>query len=444
VVGDRRAASHRGRDCGKIHSESTVGPQVEERRLIIGDGLQQRDVMPCRGRIVVITRSFPRLSETFVVDHVRALIQAGHEVVVVARRVDATLMANQFGAGLRAVQLPSWTAFGARALFVGARRATAWMRRHPTLQPNLIAWKRAFYAQRLKNLLVQLQPDLVHAHFGTNGIDAGIALEGEATPLVCNFHGFDATSFPLKHGWGLYHATLRQATLVAHSDFMEGLLVDHGLSRPTRIVLGVDKSIFKSRPRPIHWTAPLRLITIGRLDKKKGHDLAIDVLARLRQLAPELDARLRIVGAGPEAAELRKLARSLGVDEFISGPEPASHGEVATALGESDIALVPSRVMPDGWQESFCRVAIEAMTCGLPVVATPTGGLPDTVGSGGTIARRADAEALTEALLSTIRRNGPAEWARRVTTAADAYDISRMNSGYLELTKRLLRSVPER
>ncbi len=411
--------------------------------MVIEDRLKQPHAVLRRGRIVVITRSFPRLSETFVVDHVRALIQAGHEVVVVARRVDAASVADQFGTSLQAVQLPSWTALGTSALFVAARRAAAWMRRHPTLRSSRIAWKHAFYAQRLKDLLVRLQPDLVHAHFGTNGIDAGIALEGETTPLVCNFHGFDATSFPLKHGWGLYRATLRQATLVAHSDFMEGLLVDHGLSRPTRIVLGVDRSIFKSRPRPIHWTAPLRLITVGRLDKKKGHDLAIDVLARLRQLAPELDARLRIVGAGPEAAELRKLARSLGVDEFISGPEPASHGEVATALGESDIALVPSRVMPDGWQESFCRVVIEAMACGLPVVATPTGGLPDTVGSGGTMARRADAEALTEALLTTIRRSGPAEWARRARTAAESYDISRMDSGYLELTRRLLPSLPE-
>jgi glycosyltransferase involved in cell wall biosynthesis len=99
--------------------------------------------------------------------------------------------------------------------------------------------------------------------------------------------------------------------------------------------------------------------------------------------------------------------------------------------------------MPDGWQESFCRVAIEAMACGLPVVATPTGGLPDTVGSGGTIARRADAEALTEALLTTIRQSGPAEWAHRVRTASEVYDISWMDSGYLELTRRLLQSLPE-
>ena len=411
--------------------------------MVIEDSLKQPHAVLPRGRIVVITRSFPRLSETFVIDHVRALIQAGYEVIVIARRVDAASVSDQFGSSLQTVQLPPWTAFGTPSLLVGARRTVTWMRRHPTLLSSRIAWKRVFYAQRLKDLLLRLQPDLVHAHFGTNGIDAGIALEGESTPLVCNFHGFDATSFPHKHGWALYRATLQQATLVAHSNFMEALLVDHGLSRPTRIVMGVDRSIFKSRPRPDQWTAPLRLISVGRLDRKKGHDLAIEVLARLRQLAPELDARLRIVGAGPEAAQLRKLARSLGVDESIHGPEPASHGEVAAALGESDIALVPSRVMPDGWQESFCRVAIEAMACGLPVVATPTGGLPDTVGSGGTIARRADAEALTDALLTTIRQSGPAEWAHRVRTASEIYDISWMDSGYLELTRRLLQSLPE-
>ena len=69
--------------------------------------------------------------------------------------------------------------------------------------------------------------------------------------------------------------------------------------------------------------------------------------------------------------------------------------------------------------------------------------LPDTVGSGGTIARRADAEAITEALLTTIRQSGPAEWAHRVRTASEFYDISWMDSGYLELTRRLLQSLPE-
>ena len=59
-----------------------------------------------RRRVIVITRSFPRLSETFIVDHVRALLQAGHDVVVVARRVDAASLAEQFGHSVHAVQLP--------------------------------------------------------------------------------------------------------------------------------------------------------------------------------------------------------------------------------------------------------------------------------------------------------------------------------------------------
>ena len=71
--------------------------------------IDERSRAPRRSRrVIVITRSFPRLSETFIVDHVRALLQAGHDVVVVARRVDAVSLAEQFGQSVRAVQLPSW------------------------------------------------------------------------------------------------------------------------------------------------------------------------------------------------------------------------------------------------------------------------------------------------------------------------------------------------
>ena len=107
--------------------------------MVIEDSLKQPDAVPRRRRIVVITRSFPRLSETFVIDHVRVLIQAGHEVIVIARRVDAASVSDQFGSSLQTVQLPPWTAFGTPSLLVGARRAAAWMRRHPTLLSSRIA-----------------------------------------------------------------------------------------------------------------------------------------------------------------------------------------------------------------------------------------------------------------------------------------------------------------
>lgn len=382
------------------------------------------------------------MSETFIVDHVRALLQAGHEVVVVARRVDAQSLVDQLGDSVRAVRLPSWGGRGSPSLPRAALRSVAWIRRHPELRRNLVAWKRALYAQRLRHVLESLQPDLVHAHFGPHGIDAAIALEGEDTPLVVDFHGFDLTAFTRQHGWELYRATLGSARLLAHSSFAQRLLAEHGLPRPEIVVMGVDRRLFAHRARAAVWTAPLRMVSVGRLYAKKGHDLAIRALAALRERRPELDARLRIVGDGPELQSLVQLAEQVGVSSFVSGPAPARPAEVADALREADIALVPSRIMPDGWQEAFCRVAVEAMSTGLPVVATRSGGLPDTVGEGGVVAVREDTEALVEAIEQVLSARGPADWAGRAERSAARFDITSMFEGYQRVTAELLECSP--
>jgi colanic acid/amylovoran biosynthesis glycosyltransferase len=421
---------------------STCSRQGQGIRLAIDDKLVQSVASRRRGRVVVITRSFPRLSETFVVDHVRALLQAGHEVIVLARRVDARSLSSEFGAGVRAVQLPSWSALGVPALFNAARHAAGWIRRHPAFWRSRIAWKRAFYAQRLKRVLESLQPDLVHAHFGPHGVDAAIALEGSATPLVVDFHGYDVTSFTQQHGWDLYRAVLGAARLVAHSSFVQRVLAAQGLAQSEFVVMGVDRRLFAGRPRPAHWEAPLRMVCVGRLYEKKGQSLAIQALAVLRERRPDLDVRLRIIGDGPQLESLNRLADSLGVSAFITGPAPARQPEVAVALLEADLALVPSRIMPDGWQESFCRVAIEAMSAGLPVVATRSGGLPDTVGDGGVIAAREDASALADATIALLSEMGPADWALRAAKSAARFDIARMYDGYQSLTADLLSRDP--
>ncbi|MBK6281205.1 MAG: glycosyltransferase [Gammaproteobacteria bacterium] len=193
-------------------------------------------------------------------------------------------------------------------------RAAASIKQHAhpwSLHARLLAIR----AQRIRDVLGPLKPDLVHAHFGPNGIASAIALEAlPKIPLIVNFHGHDVTAFPKHHGWDMYKALPKSTILIAHSDFVSHLISSRLNRHSVRVTMGVDTRLFSpERTRTSQWRPPLRILSVGRLESVKGHDVAIKALAIIRQRKPELDARLRIVGHGSQRESLSRLIKSLGL-----------------------------------------------------------------------------------------------------------------------------------
>jgi glycosyltransferase involved in cell wall biosynthesis len=161
-------------------------------------------------------------------------------------------------------------------------------------------------------------------------------------------------------------------------------------------VMSVDRSKVMARygiPKE-----PGHLITfVGKLTEFKGVDVLLDA-ARIyeRELG---DAVTLIIGDGALRLQLEAQAERLGLDgvHFLGHqPQPV----VAEILNSADISTVPSRVEP------FGLVAVEALACGTPVVATNEGGLPDFVDERvGALVDINDAAELAEAIISEIRTN---------------------------------------
>jgi len=162
-----------------------------------------------------------------------------------------------------------------------------------------------------------------------------------------------------------------------------------------RVVLnGVDVERFAlAEPRAID--GPLVLALVGRLDPRKGVDAAIEAIARCA--AEGVDARLDVVGDGAERARLDALVRARGVADRVT-----LHGRMADPrpiVAAAHAALSSSR------KEGLGIANLEAMAMGRPVIALPTGGVPEVVidGENGLLAAGSDATALAARIRDAAR-----------------------------------------
>ncbi|MDP8256888.1 MAG: glycosyltransferase [Candidatus Alcyoniella australis] len=164
------------------------------------------------------------------------------------------------------------------------------------------------------------------------------------------------------------------------------LLQGCGFAKPTTVLpqLGVDSALFKpgdkaqARARnDLSQGAPL-IGFIGRLVREKG---VFDLLEALARMPGE--TRLLLVGRGDESG-IAARARELGVGQRLIVRPSVPHERIAGLLPALDVLALPSQPA-SGWQEQFGHVLIEAMACGVPVVGSQSGEIPNVIGEAGLI-----------------------------------------------------------
>ena len=168
------------------------------------------------------------------------------------------------------------------------------------------------------------------------------------------------------------------------------------------IPLGIDRRLFRpdrSRPAP---STPIEVGYVGRLAAHKGVQVLLDAVATDDRL------RLRCAGSGPQERELRAHTRDLGIADRVEFVGPLESVELAAFYRDLDVLAVPS-LDTRSWVEQFGRVAVEAMACGVPVVASASGALPDVVGGAGQLVPPGDAKALASTIVALA--DDPTAWA---------------------------------
>jgi len=315
-----------------------------------------------------------------------ALADRGHTVTVYTRRDDPTLP--------RRVELRP----GVDVVHVDAGPA------QHIAKDELLPFMGDFAAFLAAAWLVD-RPDVVHSHFWMSGVaalDAAQRLEVAApavlprdrtrVPVVHTFHALgvvkrrhqgDADTSPAEREWLEPDVGRRADQVVATCSDEAFELKALGIaSRNISVVpCGVDIHAFTPDGPAEERSRQHRIVTASRLVRRKGVGTTIDALARL--VREGRDVELVVVGGAgvagadladdPEYQRLDALARELGVRDHVSFRGQLSQDAIPPVLRSADVVVCAP------WYEPFGIVPLEAMACGVPVVASSVGGLIDTV-----------------------------------------------------------------
>jgi glycosyltransferase involved in cell wall biosynthesis len=358
-------------------------------------------------RIVYVVDEFPSVSETFILREMQglrerhglrilpAVLRRGREPEAYSEAARALVEEAVFrpgGLGLSA---------GLIGLALLLRRPGGWVcavrmaggqaLRRPRLAREIVGalFTAGYFALRLPSGIRH-----VHAHFASQPATVGLFL----AEILGVGYSFSAHAHDIfTDAAHLMEVKLPEAEFVAVCTAygLETLARKHPLTSAGKLQLvyhGLDVDRYRPTPHP---PAPLPsqgrgespspgwerqvpvILSVGRLVEKKGFPFLLRAAGILRSRGAEF--RLVIIGEGPERADLMSLATGLNLQDLVEWRGAQSAEQVREAYAEADVFALACVIASDGDRDGLPNVLLEALACGVPVVATKVGALPELI-----------------------------------------------------------------
>jgi glycosyltransferase involved in cell wall biosynthesis len=383
--------------------------------------------------VAYVLKGYPRVSELFIASEIWRLEQAGVPLRLFVLKPSDEATHHPVVDRIVAVPgyLPPTTSLSAQPLLPWLRRNAGPFlpsvgpvaRRHPLRFLGVLGsvaaqsvrarkgwWPRKIYVKELLQAIVladrvQRAGDIahLHAHFA-HGTTTVTWLAARLTGLPFSFTGHAKDIYrPSLNPAGLLARKLRAAAFVvtctganqAHLERLAGgtdvHLVHHGLNADfVRLLPDAEPRVRPGR---------LRVVSVGRMVRKKGFDVLVEAVARLQERS--VDVELVIAGEpGDEERAVRGLVAARGLDCSVRFLGPVTQAELLSEYRRASVFALACRVDGDGDRDGIPNVMVEAMAAGLPVVSTAVSGIPELVEDGrtGLLVGPDDPEALADAV----------------------------------------------
>ena len=268
---------------------------------------------------------------------------------------------------------------------------------------------------RLGQLMARLRPEVVHIdeepyNFATWHAQR-LARRAGAKTLFFSWQNI-LRRYPFPFNW-IEREVLRRAdaAIVGNAE-AQAVWRAKGYAGPVWVIpqFGVDEEAFSPHPRPLSIAngdgegrggrgergEVFVVGYAGRLVPEKGVDVLLRALAQLPKIT-----QLHVRGAGPELPHLRALAAQRRIADRVRFDPLLPSTQMPDYYRSLDCLVLPSRTRPN-WKEQFGRVLIEAMACGVPVVGSTCGEIPNVIGEAGLIFPEGEASALAAQLAALL------------------------------------------
>jgi colanic acid/amylovoran biosynthesis glycosyltransferase len=309
--------------------------------------------------VVIFTWFFPKLSETFILNQIIFLRQMGYKVSIFAIRNPSINLAkedieyeNIMHESINDWKLCSFTTYNSLEKF----KKTI----HQLIKAKKI------------DLIYFQFPDLASEILRDNSLDIAVITMVHDLLEFSNTKNFNNLCNKLKPAFE------NSTVVLAISQFTAQEIIKLGCPKSKIIVhpMGIDTKFLSQAPfKPIKHK--VKLLMIGRFVEKKGLEYGIQAMHKIINLDPKISFQLDIIGDGVLGPKLKNLVSKLNLNKYVIFHGKLSQKKTRQILKNSHVLICPSVTTKEGEREGLPVVILEAITVGIPVIATEHAAIPE-------------------------------------------------------------------